>query len=189
MLLLLVLACAAEPVAPPTPAPAPAAAPAAPSAAPPATGAAPATGAPPASGAPPAEGDATVPTLLGDAPGVAFVGNWTSGSCGQRDHARNLRFEEDYQWAAIDLVSPCPVGAQCAWSGLVTYAGTWAQVDKEVRMRQIGTSAQPGQPYPTAVASTTDGMLVEPDTGCLYRPGLTVPEGYAEEKVTPKVPR
>ena len=35
----------------------------------------------------------TVPTMLGDTPGVAFLGDWTSAPCEGRAFSRNLRFE------------------------------------------------------------------------------------------------
>ncbi len=130
---------------------------------------------------------ATVPTLLGDAPGVAFLGDWTSASCGGRDHARNVRFESDHTYAVIDLVSPCPPGTTCAWSGLVTFAGEWRQAGTKLNLRELGISAGgPGSPHPQFFESTADGKLVE--GGCAYERGLTVPPGYSEEKLRPKVP-
>lgn len=170
MVYALFLACAADvPSTPPPPA-----TPTAPSA-------------PPASPAP-AEGP-TVPTLLGDVPGVAFVGDWTSTSCAGRAFARNLRLDEDHQYAVIDLVSPCPTGATCAWSGMVTYAGTWVQEGTDLLLREIGSPASTDSPHPRRIQATTDGRLVEPDAGCFYERGLTVPEGYDPERVRPKVPR
>lgn len=166
-MMILLLACATEAPSTPPPAPAP----------------------PPAAPETPATTGPTVPTLLGDVPGVAFVGDWTSPSCGGRSFARNLHFDEDQQYAVIDLVSPCPTGTTCSWSGLVTYAGTWVQLDQEVQLREIGSPASADSPHPRKIQATTDGRLVEPEAGCFYERGLTIPEGYAAERVTPKVPR
>ena len=143
--------------------------------------------APPAEAAPASPpAPATVPTLLGDAPGVAFVGNWTSPSCGGRAYARNIHFEADQGYAGIDLVSPCPKGTTCVWSGIVGYAGIWKQEGTKLLLREIGAPIQQGGPHPTQFEATADGKLVE--NGCLYTSGLTVPEGYTEDEVTPKIP-
>lgn len=128
----------------------------------------------------------TVPTLLGDAPGVRFLGNWTSPSCGGRGYARNLRFEAEQAYAGIDLVSPCPKGTTCVWSGMTGFAGIWKQEGTKLLLREMGGGTATGGPHPTEVESTADGKLVE--NGCLYTAGLTVPPGYTEEEVTPRVP-
>jgi hypothetical protein len=168
----LLLACATS-----TPdAPAPVAAPAAPSTPPPAAPDAP----------PSAENPASVSTLLGRTPGVHFVGDWTSPPCGGRGYARNLHFDVDQGYAGVDLVSPCPVGTTCAWSGLIGYAGLWAQEGDKLKLREIGGATTPGSPHPTEFISTVEGNLVE--NGCTYTTGLTVPPGYTEDKVRPKVP-
>lgn len=136
---------------------------------------------------PPPEGP-TVPTLLGEASGVAFEGNWTSPSCGGRSYARNLRFEVDGTYAAIDLVSPCPPGTHCVWSGMVGYNGSWSLSDpKHLAMREMGAPAGPGSPHPTVFTADINGNLIE--SGCSYQKGLTVPPGYSEEQVTPRVPQ
>lgn len=128
-----------------------------------------------------------VETLLGTATGVAFVGDWTSTGCPGRTYARNLRFEPDQRWQAIDLVSPCPPGTECLWSGLTTYGGIWVQKGTDLHLREVGGYTQPGSPHPTLVNATTEGTLVE--NGCSYGKGLTVPSGYTEEQVRPVVPR
>ncbi len=132
-------------------------------------------------------GAPTVPTLLGDVPGVAFLGDWTSPGCEGRAYARNLRFEKEGDYAGIDLVSPCPPDAQCMWSGIVGFAGIWKQEGNKLLLREIGAPTAAGSPHPTEVISTVDGTLVE--NGCTYTRGLTVPPGQTEEQVRPKIPR
>lgn len=164
-MILLLLACATPPVqadpAPAPPAPAPVATP---------------------------ENSVTVPTLLGEAPGVSFLGDWTSGPCQGRTYPRNVRFEEDYTYAVIDLVSPCPVGTTCMWSGMATFAGEWRQDGTQLKLRELGIASGtgPGGPHPVIFESNAEGKLVE--NGCIYEKGLTVPTGYAEDKVRPRVP-
>lgn len=127
-----------------------------------------------------------VQTLLGEAVGIRFLGNWTSAACGDRPYARNIRFDKNNQYAAIDLVSPCPAGGTCVWSGLVGYAGTWSVVDNELRLREIHAPGAPGSPHPQRFLASMDGKLMEGD--CPYTEGLTVPPGYTESQVTPRAP-
>lgn len=177
ILALLLAACAAEspPATPPTPAPA-----------------APAPAAPAADPTLPVgtttDGGATVtaPTLLGEAPGVNFLGTWTSPSCGGRAYARNMYFEADNGFAGIDLVSPCPKGTTCIWSGMSGFAGIWKQEGTKLLLREMGAPIEAGGPHPTTFEATADGQLVE--NGCFYTRGLTVPTGYTESEVTPRIP-
>lgn len=129
---------------------------------------------------------AQVDTLLGKVDGVDFVGDWTSPPCGGRNYARNVRFESDQEYAVIELISPCPVGTTCVWSGLATFAGLWDQQGPKLIVQEIGmTKNVPGGPHPVLFEATDDGRLVE--NGCFYTKGLTVPPGYTEEKVRPKL--
>lgn len=129
---------------------------------------------------------AQVDTLLGKVSGVAFVGDWTSPPCGGRSYARNIRFESDQEYGVIELISPCPVGTTCIWSGLGTFAGLWDQQGTKLILQEIGmTKNVPGGPHPVLFESTADGRLVE--NGCFYTKGLTVPPGYTEDKVRPKL--
>lgn len=134
------------------------------------------------------EGASTVPTLLGEVAGVAFVGDWTSGPCSGRSYARNVHFDSDQHFAVVDIVDPCEPGTECVWSGLTTFSGLWAVDGTRLKVREIGAvAATPGGPHPVLFESTTDGKLVE--NGCTYEKGLTVPEGYTAERVRPVVPK
>ncbi len=130
----------------------------------------------------------TVPTLFGEVQGVSFVGDWTSPACSGRAYARNVHFDADQQYAVIDLVSPCPTGTTCAWSGMIQFGGLWAIDGLKLRVQEIGGSpAGLGGPHPVLFEATADGTLQE--NGCIYQKGLTVPAGYEEDRVRPKVPR
>lgn len=135
---------------------------------------------------PPDDGAPKVQTLLGEAKGIHFLGDWTGAACGGRGYARNLRFEEDGTYAGVDLVSPCPPGASCVWSGLVGFTGVWKQEGEKLHLREIGGGADQGAAHPTEVTANEAGQLVE--NGCIYTLGLTIPEGYTEDRVRPKVP-
>jgi hypothetical protein len=128
----------------------------------------------------------TVPTLLGDVQGIAILGNWTSGACGGRTYARNLTFGSEQHYAAVDLVSPCPVGTTCVWSGITAFGGVWDLQGKKLLVKEVGVPSTPGGPRPAFFEATADGKLVE--NGCLYERGLTVPPGYTEASVTPSLP-
>jgi hypothetical protein len=128
-----------------------------------------------------------VNTLLGEAEGITFLGNWTSPECGGRKYPRNIRFEEDNTWAGIDLITPCPVGTTCVWSGMVGYTGLWAMGEKKIVLQEMGSAGGPGSPHPTEFTADREGHLVE--HGCLYTRGLHTPTGYTEEQVTPRAPK
>lgn len=179
MILAFVLGCGAESPAE-SPLGAPASAPSAPAPAGSGTGAG-------AAGGATAEGPIHQEiTLLGKVEGVKFVGDWTSPPCGGRTYARNLHFDADQHYAAIDLVEPCPPGTECVWSGMVGFQGLWALEGKVIKVREIGmVAAQAGGPHPVKFEATEDGKLVE--NGCFYTQGLTVPPGYTEERVRPEI--
>jgi hypothetical protein len=124
--------------------------------------------------------------MLGKVPGVQYEGSWTSAGCASRTFARNITLWSDGEYAGIDLISPCPAGTTCAWSGLVTYAGIWKQEGDTLQLREIGAPFKPGAPHPTEFRATTDGKLVEND--CFYEKGLTTPAGYTPDQVLPRLP-
>ena len=125
-----------------------------------------------------------VATLLGDVPGITFLGDWTSKGCPSRNFPRNIHFEVGGKYAGVDLVSPCPVGTQCAWSGILTYGGIWQQQGQTIQLRDIGGTGESG-PHPTRFQADDKGFLVE--AGCNYERGVTVPDGYTADAVTAKI--
>ena len=125
-----------------------------------------------------------VATLLGDVSGITFLGDWTSKGCPSRNFPRNIHFEAGGKYAGVDLVSPCPVGTQCAWSGILSYGGIWQQQGQTIQLRDIGGTAESG-PHPTRFQADDKGFLVE--AGCNYERGVTVPDGYTADAVTAKI--
>jgi hypothetical protein len=53
------------------------------------------------------------------------VGSWENGSCGEREYNRRVNFLRSGNFTAIDAVAPCPPNAQCVWSGIIRWSGTW----------------------------------------------------------------
>ncbi len=130
----------------------------------------------------------SVPTLFGEVQGVSLAGDWTSAPCGGRTYARNIRFETDQQYGVVDLVSPCPVGTTCTWSGMIGFGGLWEIQGLKVVVQELAmVQPEPGGPHPVRFEATADGKLYE--NGCFYEKGLTVPPGYEEDKVRPKISR
>ena len=125
-----------------------------------------------------------VATLLGDVSGITFLGDWTSKGCPSRNFPRNIHFEAGGKYAGVDLVSPCPVGTQCAWSGILSYGGIWQQQGQTIQLRDIGGTGESG-PHPTRFQADDKGFLVE--AGCNYERGVTVPDGYTADAVTAKI--
>lgn len=89
----------------------------------------PANPAPPPSAsapAPSATPPPAAPTAATPAPGGGgLYGTWKSPSCGARGYERRIYFETDGTFQAEDLVSPCPPGTVCVWSGIVVTHGTF----------------------------------------------------------------
>ncbi|MFO8072871.1 MAG: hypothetical protein R6V85_13440 [Polyangia bacterium] len=54
-----------------------------------------------------------------------LLGAWENSSCGERKYRRRIEFFADGRFSALDEVAPCPPGAQCVWSGIVRWQGSW----------------------------------------------------------------
>ncbi len=82
---------------------------------------------------------ATMPTTIpstGPAAGAqSLAGTWESASCGARAYPRKITFSEGAAaaptFSAEDLVSPCPKGTTCVWSGIIIRSGTY-KTDKDI---------------------------------------------------------
>src|SRR5688572_27968113 len=70
-------------------------------------------------------GPAPAPAPPGTAPAPDLVGAWSSASCAERGYERRIELRPDGTFSAEDLVSPCPPGARCMWSGIVSCRGRW----------------------------------------------------------------
>ncbi len=101
---------------------------------------------------------------------TTFVGSWSSASCGDRTYERQLKVATDGTWAAMDLVSPCPPGAMCVWSGIVPTNGTWAADGEAITLAFDGALPAQVKALPTRLALVPDGLLaaVEGET-CEYQ--------------------
>lgn len=111
-----------------------------------------------ACGAPPpppvtAPGDpaAPAPAQLPAEPDLA--GSWSSAGCGGRAYERRIELRADGTFSAEDLVSPCPPGARCVWSGVVVRRGTWKMQKAAIALTaEPVTGPAPGAPFPTELA-------------------------------------
>lgn len=94
-------------------------------------------------------------------------GSWISSNCGERAWSRVIVFDTQGRFAGQDLVSPCPKGATCIWSGVVERAGSWASVQGKVQL----VLDQPGSmpvAEPMATWVQPQGEQIQDDLGCLY---------------------
>lgn len=97
---------------------------------------------------------------------------WESASCGERTYPRTLELREDGSFLARDLVSPCPEGATCVWSGIVERAGTYtASADRITLVRAGNEPAPAAKALPDALQREPSGAPAEVDAGgarCVY---------------------
>lgn len=118
--------------------------------------------------------------LTGTAPtGPASVpawlpGTWTSPACGERTWPREVDLQPDGAFSARDLVSPCPPGVRCIWSGIIDWQGTWRVEGDRVSLAVTpGRSPRSPTHVPQALGIPAEGVLEEA-SGCGYlRTGST----------------
>lgn len=63
-----------------------------------------------------------------------WIGSWASASCGPRAYRREVTFAADGTVKGRDLVSPCPKGAACVWSGIVDWKGTYTAAEGKLAL-------------------------------------------------------
>ena len=103
-------------------------------------------------------------------------GTYRSASCGTRKYPRVVHLSAPNKVQMDDLVSPCPPGARCMWSGIVVRTGTYAvESGKHVGapMRLVLTLTKDPRseaPPPHLLWWNSRGELSEPDEKCLYKP-------------------
>lgn len=114
---------------------------------------------------------------------VEGVATWSSAACGDRSYERVITLLPDFTFSAEDRVSPCPEGAQCIWSGVVPWSGTWtpSPEPRGVYLNEAEVrDGDKGQPRPKLLVYAADGRLMEDGTGCAYDrvadSGLTAPQ-------------
>lgn len=122
---------------------------------------------PPSTGGEPTTGGEPAPTAapLHGAP-------WQSPTCGERTYPRTIELREDGSFLARDLVSPCPEGATCVWSGIVERAGTYAATADLITLVLAGNEPAPAaKALPTELQREASGAPAEVDAGgarCVY---------------------
>jgi hypothetical protein len=120
-----------------------------------------------ASPTPAASGAATA--TLTAAPSTP-TGKWVSPSCGARAYPRELELFADGRFTARDLVSPCPQGVSCVWSGIVERAGRFTVAGARLELAiEKGEATRGGQALPESFA-IEGGAPVEESAGarCTY---------------------
>ena len=100
---------------------------------------------------------------------VTLLGQWSSEKCGNRPYARDLTIEEDGTYVGHDFVSPCPWGARCEWSGIVTYGGNWMRVDDTVILMET-TPPDRTLAHDRPGELRFDGLVLREAT-CPWKPG------------------
>lgn len=111
-----------------------------------------------------------------DAPAPApVVGAWTSEACGERTWTRALQLDADGAWRGRDLVSPCPEGVTCVWSGVVERSGAWRPLDGAFVLEPAADA--PGHPAadPAPTRLVVEGEELVDDLGCRYQRAAALP--------------
>lgn len=103
-----------------------------------------------------------------------LVGEWKSPPCGARKYERRITFAKDGSFTAQDLVSPCPKGVVCVWSGIIDTKGTWKQEGNTIHLTTASQSSGPkvGSPFPTTLTfDPAKKVLTESADGatCSYK--------------------
>lgn len=104
---------------------------------------------------------------------VALDGTWESASCGSRTYPRRITFAEAANFTAEDLVSPCPKGVSCIWSGIIRRQGTYKLEKDTIELTISKTSSGPAKvEFPTSLTLDPSHAPVEGATEgkpCVYK--------------------
>lgn len=101
-------------------------------------------------------------------PAPAAAGWYRDAACGDRSFAREIELG-DGTYQGRDLVSPCPMGATCMWSGIVEFKGTWTRdgdalvLTETSAVPQAGPAARPKRLVPSGSGWTDED-------GCSFVP-------------------
>jgi hypothetical protein len=82
---------------------------------------------------------------------ASIVGTWSSPSCGERKYIREIAFANDGTFRSDDLVSPCPKGVTCVWSGIVTRAGTYSATADRVTLQTPAEKSPQARALPASL--------------------------------------
>ena len=124
--------------------------------------------------APPPTPGASVPSPAPPTSGTSgdpasLVGLWTSPRCGERSYERRLDLIAGGRFVAHDRVSPCPPGAQCVWSGIVSREGSWSVAGHTMTLTVEKDGKGPKASALPAQLDVAGGALSEgPGEGCAY---------------------
>jgi hypothetical protein len=125
---------------------------------------------------PPAQTATAVPTPAIPAPpgaATSLLGTWESASCGARTYPRNITFADASAFSAEDLISPCPKGTACIWSGIVNSHGKY-RVEKDA-VSLLVDAPGPGPhnvQFPTRLTLDATGAPIETGSDgktCTYK--------------------
>lgn len=112
--------------------------------------------------------------------GASLVGSWQSETCGGRTWVRALQLQDDGSWTGLDLVSPCPQGVTCIWSGVVKHSGTWQAAELAGTVKLALSSSEPASAPGGADVPTTLRMMnasIVDNQSCAYAPVGEMPSG------------
>ncbi|MCA9570816.1 MAG: hypothetical protein KC656_23405 [Myxococcales bacterium] len=104
-----------------------------------------------------------------EAPAPSWAGEWHSASCGERTYPRNLILQDGGAATLEELISPCPPGAQCVWSGVHVIEGTWSVDGDTVK---LDVSAPSGGPPAIGLPSVLTWKGAPAQGDCVYEAGL-----------------
>lgn len=110
--------------------------------------------------APTATAPASIP---GTTPAAgSLAGTWESASCGSRAYSRRITFSEPASFTAEDLVSPCPKGTTCVWSGIINRSGSYKTQKDIVTLTVSKTGNGPAKTqFPASLTLDAAHGLVE----------------------------
>lgn len=95
------------------------------------------------------------------------TGRWVSPSCGARTYPRELELFADGRFVSRDLVSPCPPGVSCVWSGVVERSGRFTVAGARLALVvEKGEAARGGQALPDSLG--LDGGAPVEGATCVY---------------------
>ncbi|MEP7126791.1 MAG: hypothetical protein ABJE95_38025 [Byssovorax sp.] len=115
--------------------------------------------------APTATAPTTIPGTTPAAGPVSLAGTWESATCNTRTFPRRITFTEGAatSFTAEDLVSPCPKGTTCVWSGIINRSGTYKVAKDLVTLTVSKTSNGPTKTeFPTTLTLDASRAPVEP---------------------------
>jgi hypothetical protein len=112
--------------------------------------------------APTAAAPTSIPGATPVAGATSLVGTWESASCGARAYPRRITFADATVFTAEDLVSPCPKGTQCIWSGIINRTGTYKTQKDIVTLTVSKTTTGPAKTqFPPSLTLDASHALIE----------------------------